>query len=584
MTLAVEPLAALAESAISPFVNREGDEDDQAEAPGKEQDATVTAKNQGSLAFRVEIINSVIIVVADDTDPKSQAIFLNVKEILVSQQAVLAVKVDKVGMSFGRMDQTKAKDRVKFLDEISVALSLDTRRQGAKQMSSFDIDVPDTIIFRASYTDIMLILDIVNKATKAAQQARELDKTIESPKDRRSSILTDGITDKTSITPKHAKATTRRTSTTVRRASREGSKVLVSKEQLKARINGFQLVLVGDLQEIPFIHLKTPEFEVAVNDWSGDMRMATSIQTEIRYFNLKNSYFEPLLDPWTFRLRVNRTTLGAGSAPLSVRLTASERLELNLTSAFLELAITTVTLWTRDADRIKESRRSDSSSAPFRIRNETGYPLLIWPELRDLTKEIHGVKRIDDGADIQWRFEDRKHSRENVSAARHNALGVQIEGTEWDRVRGISVDRAGEFPQSLKPKIDKVSHQLMCEIRLEENIKVVTFRSTLAVDNQTSLPVEMVIVDSHGKATSGAIKIDPGQSCPLTLEAVYEKRFRLRPLRGFGFDYSWSMPLHWKQLVARPIRPISCKHQTPKEPAFYFQAQANFDEKDPSSR
>ena len=94
----------------------------------------------------------------------------------------------------------------------------------------------------------------------------------------------------------------------------------------------------------------------------------------------------------------------------------------------------------------------------------------------------------------------------------------------------------------------------------------------------------MVVVDSHGKAASGALKINPGESCPIPLEAVYEKRFRLRPLKGFGFDYSWSMPLHWKQLVARPIRPISCKHQTAKEPAFYFQSQANYDAKDPSSR
>ena len=36
--------------------------------------------------------------------------------------------------------------------------------------------------------------------------------------------------------------------------------------------------------------------------------------------------------------------------------------------------------------------------------------------------------------------------------------------------------------------------------------------------------------------------------------------------------------------MSRPIRPISCKHQTPKEPAFYFQAQANFDAKDPAAR
>jgi vacuolar protein sorting-associated protein 13A/C len=41
--------------------------------------------------------------------------------------------------------------------------------------------------------------------------------------------------------------------------------------QLKARINGFQFVLVGDVQEMPFVHLSTSEFVVLINDWSGDV-------------------------------------------------------------------------------------------------------------------------------------------------------------------------------------------------------------------------------------------------------------------------------------------------------------------------
>lgn len=46
--------------------------------------------------------------------------------------------------------------------------------------------------------------------------------------------------------------------------------------QLKARVNGFQFVLVGDLQELPFVHMSTNEFEIAVNDWSGDVSSVIS--------------------------------------------------------------------------------------------------------------------------------------------------------------------------------------------------------------------------------------------------------------------------------------------------------------------
>jgi len=580
LILAVEPLAALLEFALSPFKGQAGTTASTIEDAGEN---TVEGPNNkaGALAFRVEIIDATVIVLANDSDSRSQAIQLSIKEVLLSQQSILALKVDKLGMSFGRMDRPN--DRVKFLDELNVALSLDTRRKGSQQMTSIDVDIPDPVIFRASYSDIMLITDIANKAMAVAQKALAPADQSDPRSEKRSSLTTaDAMTETTTgVVTVPAKAATRRTSVSKRRGSIDKASLLVSKEQLKARVNGFQFVLVGDIQEMPFVHLSTSEFQVLVNDWSGDMKVATSITTSIRYFNLSNSYFEPLMDPWKFDLRVNRISAGPGVNPLNIRLSAAERLELNVTSAFIELAITSFTVWNREAERVKEGRGTD---APFRVRNRTGLTILLWPEQADLNKPVTGVKRLDDGADVPWRFEDRKSTRDNVSALRHNALGIQLQDTPWEALRGISVDREGAQNLSLRPRLERVSHQLTAEIRIEHNIKVITFRSSLNVENQTSLPVEMIVVDAHGKASSGAMKIDPGQSCPLPLEAAYEKRFRLRPLRGFGFDYSWSMPLHWRQLVSRPIRPISCKHQTPKEPAFYFQAQANYDESDPAAR
>lgn len=54
---------------------------------------------------------------------------------------------------------------------------------------------------------------------------------------------------------------------------------------------------------------------------------------------------------------------------------------------------------------------------------------------------------------------------------------------------------------------------MTCEIKLENNIKIITFRSTLNVENQTHLPIEMIVVDAHGKASSGAMKIGKYHPC-----------------------------------------------------------------------
>lgn len=290
------------------------------------------------------------------------------------------------------------------------------------------------------------------------------------------------------------------------------------------------------------------------------------------------------MDPWKFDLQVARVSTAPGVNPLSVKLSADQRLELSVTSAFIELGITSTTVWSKQGDHRATDR---GPAAPFRIRNRTGMTVAIWPESDELgVIPWHKRKVLDDGADVPWFFEDRQSLRDKVSAFRHNAFGLELPEAEikWDPIRGVSVDREGEHLLNLRPRIDKITHQLMCDIELVDNIKIITIRSTLQVDNQTSLPIEMVVVDAHGKASGGVMKIDPGHSFPVPFEATYDKRFRLRPLRGFGFDYAWSTPLHWRQLIQRPIRPISCKHMTPKEPAFYFQAQANFDAKDPSAR
>lgn len=134
--------------------------------------------------------------------------------------------------------------------------------------------------------------------------------------------------------------------------------------------------------------------------------MATSITTSIRYYNPSNSYFEPLMDPWKFDLRVTRTAAGLNSNPLEVRLTARERLELNVSAAFIELAMTGAMI---GEGQNKQARGTD---APFRVRNQTGLKIAVWPESRDTSKTPTGVKELDDGADVPWRFEDRHRARD----------------------------------------------------------------------------------------------------------------------------------------------------------------------------
>lgn len=66
-----------------------------------------------------------------------------------------------MGMALMRMGDPS--ETVRFLDEIDVTFSLDSRASPQERMTSMELAVKP-IVFRASYRDINLIMSIVNRA------------------------------------------------------------------------------------------------------------------------------------------------------------------------------------------------------------------------------------------------------------------------------------------------------------------------------------------------------------------------------------------------------------------------------------
>ena len=79
------------------------------------------------------------------------------------------------------------------------------------------------------------------------------------------------------------------------------------------------------MHEIPMFHLETKPFALTVKDWSAEvcsllpffiqyilierlkLHASTSIATTAKYWNLKNSHWEPIIDPWTFSATVRQS-------------------------------------------------------------------------------------------------------------------------------------------------------------------------------------------------------------------------------------------------------------------------------------
>jgi vacuolar protein sorting-associated protein 13A/C len=73
----------------------------------------------------------------------------------------MALKIDQLGMSLVQMGESK--ETVKFLDEVDLTLSLDSRSSASQEMMNLELTAKPVVV-RASYRDISLMTSIFNKA------------------------------------------------------------------------------------------------------------------------------------------------------------------------------------------------------------------------------------------------------------------------------------------------------------------------------------------------------------------------------------------------------------------------------------
>lgn len=85
---------------------------------------------------------------------------------------------------------------------------------------------------------------------------------------------------------------------------------------------------------------------------------------------------------------------------------------------------------------------------------------------------------------------------------------------------------------SLRPHSGKYPERLLCEVKVVENTKIITIRSTYKVENLTLYPLELMLVDETGHPVASLERIAPGQEYALPIDAVTRNRIRIQPDRS----------------------------------------------------
>jgi vacuolar protein sorting-associated protein 13A/C len=542
------------------------------------QDSSQSGQSPMSIAFRVNVVDAQIILIANPLSSQSEAIVLGTKQILLAQQHALTLQVSQMGMFLCRMDRFED-TRLRILDDFSLQMSMDSSKM---DMTSIHIDI-EPLVLRLSLRDILLALQIVSKASElSAGDGREEKKANAS--DQKAKQLrsgSSGTLQRRTASGKGASTVKKSKPATVaptRSNSQPQKQLILKHEELTATLDGMRVILIGDLHELPILDLSVKRFTTSANDWSSSLRADTNIDMFINIYNFSKSTWEPLIEPWQLGLQVAKDQ---DPARMSIDLTSQKVLELTVTSASIALASKSAQFLTQEEDVLSKPRGAE---APYRIRNYTGFDINVWADVPGEDNAM--AARFEDGEEGPWRFEDWEKMRENLMPENNTGVvGVRLEASGFDSVNKIPVNREGEYLYSLRPRKDQVLHRLLVEITLgSDNVKYITFRSPLLVENKTQIPLELGVFDAQEGHLLKIEKIAPGESRPAPVGAAFMKSLLVRPDQGFG--YAWSTEvLWWRDLLQRPTRTLTCKGETDKTtPPFYFQMHASYDKTNPLTK
>lgn len=251
----------------------------------KLEDAQLKQANM-SIAYRVNIVDPSIILVANSGKSDTDAIVLSAKQLLLVQQSVLTLNLDKVGMYITKMNELDSR-RLRVLDDFSMNLSLDSRSNAIQQaIQVIEMDV-GALVLRLSLRDIMLVMQIATSASQLSVQAgpkspemndtgtsRRRSSTIAASASRRKSVGATSRPNRRSIANQSLATKIKDETPDATKSDSTGDpfkSAIVSREELRATFAGLRLVLIGDLHELPMLDMSIDQFTVDIKDWSSQV-------------------------------------------------------------------------------------------------------------------------------------------------------------------------------------------------------------------------------------------------------------------------------------------------------------------------
>ena len=510
-----------------------------------------------TFSFRVNVVDMECLILRDSTLPETDAIALAADQLVIAQENILSLAVSQLSLSLCNMHDRPG-TTLRVIQAFDLTFFMDNRPQSGSSNSALSLDIPQPLVLRISYHDVEVLMEIVQKFVGTTAQSVSPARSTAPP-----------------INPPVATAL-EKTESFISHVQKMKDAGL---EKFHVACKGLRFILIDDLNNLhlPMFDGILEPFAAEMLDWSTQLRIKTNLALQLSFYNVNNSHWEPVIEPWKFVVDYSSKD---GSSKVLV--SADKRLEVDVSQDWLQTLMFISNAWNKK--RPGAGRPIRLADAPYILKNQTGFTLAVWID-KDEAKDVELVT-LEAGAEVPFRFEDWKALREEMKPKSHK-LNVQVKGQPWETLRGVQVDRRGATPHPLRPRADNIPHCIVCDVQLDGNVKNVIFRSAYQVVNHTKLDMEIMTVDERNKELSAPLKLESGKSIAVPIRSCFDGIVKIRPDSQFG--YKWpSGGINWRNLItSEKSSTVSLTCPTNNSSAestssnFILHAHATYDKKDP---
>ena len=307
--------------------------------------------------------------------------------------------------------------------------------------------------------------------------------------------------------------------------------LIMKHEELEMYCEGIHIILIDDLKglHIQTIDGKIDEFRLNVQNWSTSLIAQTCLPIELNFFNIKSSHWEPLIEPWKFNVNIFRKN---ANSELNCELSAKDKLNINVCHDTINSLINTYLKFNNQKNRNLQSRRIETY--PYILRNRTGSDIVVWTESKEADLDI-SLNKIPNNGELKLKLTDWRNMREREKVI-ENKLNIQINTSMWETIKSIPVDQEKTISYLLRPLINHIVYVLVVDIKVIDNIKYVTFRSSSILKNRTDLNLDILIMGNKTTQYS----IGPKEDFYIPIMDTYNGKIKIKPKDEKDKSYSWS--------------------------------------------